>query len=155
MANLCYTVLCVLPCLLHLAMQTATLRILIGMALVALQNFSTGLDHDKARLAGTSTTSNGNGTSSSSSSSSGGAASGNGTGSSDVQAQQEALTPEMQLAVLFRSQKKQLLLDVITGLADKLKQVRCGLRLTVISSLGEIVTRRHVRSQQEWHCLPR
>jgi hypothetical protein len=119
-------------------MQTATLRILIGMALVALQNFSTGLDHDKARLAGTSTTSNGNGTSSSSSSS-GGAASGNGTGSSDVKAQQEALTPEMQLAVLLRSQKKQLLLDVITGLADKLKQVRCGLRLTVISSGGGLL----------------
>jgi len=133
-------------------MQTATLRILIGMALVALENFSTGLDYDKALLAGTSspTASNGDGassssaSSSSSSSSSGSPDAGSSNGShpsfsssasSQAEAQQqqqqaqqplpppEPLSGDLQLAVLFRSQKKQLLLDVIAGLAQKLKQV--------------------------------
>lgn len=124
-------------------MQTATLRILIGMALVALENFSKGLDYDKALLAGTSslTGSNGDGAGSStaSSSSSGSPAAGSSNGSepsgsssasSQAEAQQqqplpppEPLSGDLQLAVLFRSQKKQLLLDVIAGLAEKLKQV--------------------------------
>lgn len=124
----------VLSCL-----QTATLRILIGMTLVALQNFSAGLDLDKALLAGTSSSSstaanasnNGNGTSSSASSSAAAAAPA-GNGAEQVQqapaaaaaaAAVEPLTGDMQLAVMFRSQKKQLLLDVISGLAEKLKQV--------------------------------
>jgi hypothetical protein len=119
------------------------------MALVALQNFSAGLEFDQALLTGTSSNSsnsnsNGDGGAGSSSSSPGGGSS-SGTGSAapgasssnsssqaDAQQQQPQqqqqqaavpLTGDMQLAVLFRSQKKQLLLDVISGLAEKLNQV--------------------------------
>ena len=105
--------------------QTATLRILLGMALVALQSFKAGLDHDKALLSGTPTTSssNGDGGSSSSGSSGGSSAAGDVQSLPEGLAAAEALSGDMQLAVLFRSQKKQLLLDVISGLAEKLKQV--------------------------------
>ncbi|WIA31032.1 hypothetical protein OEZ86_001070 [Tetradesmus obliquus] len=89
--------------------ETATIRILIGMAMAALQNFSTGLEQDLALLSG----------SSSSSSSEAGQ-----TQEQQPQPQQQQeLTPEMRTAVLFRSQRKQLLLDVISVLAEKLKQV--------------------------------
>ena len=105
--------------------QTATLRILLGMALVALQSFKAGLDHDKALLSGIPTTSssNGDGGSSSSGSSGGSSAAGDVQSLPEGLAAAEALSGDMQLAVLFRSQKKQLLLDVISGLAEKLKQV--------------------------------
>jgi hypothetical protein len=109
--------------------QVATIRILVGMAMVALQNFSTGLEQDLNRLAGKPTSS-----SSSSSSSSGSSGSSGGTEpqpsieqqqdqQQQQQQQQEALSPDMQLALLFRSQRKQLLVDVISQLAKKLKQV--------------------------------
>jgi hypothetical protein len=125
-----------------LSLQTATLRILIGMALVALQNFSAGLDYDTALLAGTSSSSsstaaadtgtNGNGASSSAAAAAAAAGEEPAAGNGAEQQQQaaaaaaaavEPLTGDMQLAVLFRSQKKQLLLDVIAGLAEKVKQV--------------------------------
>lgn len=107
--------------------QTATLRILIGMALVALQNFSTGLEYDQALLTGSQT----NSSSSSSVGRDGGSDGGSSAADSQSPSQQpeqpsmpaEPLVGDMQLAVLFRSQKKQLLLDVIAGLADKLKKV--------------------------------
>lgn len=77
------------------------------MAMVALQNFSTGVDTDLELLAGTAN-------SSSSTSSNGG---------NQQQEQQPPLTPEMRMALQFRSQRKQLLVDVIAALAGKLKQV--------------------------------
>ncbi len=119
------------------ALQTATIRVLIGMAMVALQNFSTGLEHDLALLEGKTTTSSSssssdgssNGSSSQMPGSGSSNSSGSGGGSQAQQQEQEQaasvpLTPEMQLAVLFRSQRKQLLVDVIAALADRLKQVR-------------------------------
>jgi hypothetical protein len=96
------------------SLQTATIRILIGMAMAALQNFSTGLEPDLALL---------NGSSSSSSE----------AAPSQAQQQQQELTPEMRTALVFRSQRKQLLVDVISVLAEKLKQV--GRKQAVMLSL--------------------
>jgi hypothetical protein len=93
------------------------------MALVALQSFKAGLDHDKALLSGgSSSSSNGDG-GSSGGSNAGSSAAGDVQSPVEGSAAAEALSRDMQLAVLFRSQKKQLLLDVISGLAEKLKQV--------------------------------
>eukprot|EP00879_Flechtneria_rotunda_P001900 GHRR01002073.1.p1 GENE.GHRR01002073.1~~GHRR01002073.1.p1 ORF type:complete len:603 (+),score=223.44 GHRR01002073.1:581-2389(+) len=99
--------------------EVASIRILIGMAMVALQNFSTGLEHDLALVSGTAQTAAASSSDSSSS-----------TGSHQRQQQSSnaeravaSLPPEMQLAVSFRSQRKQLLVDLITALADQLKQV--------------------------------
>jgi hypothetical protein len=86
-------------------LQTATIRILIGMAMAALQNFSTGLEPDLALLNGSSSSSSEAGL------------------SQEQQQQQQELTPEMRTALVFRSQRKQLLVDVIAVLAEKLKQV--------------------------------
>jgi hypothetical protein len=102
----------------ELCLQTATIRILIGMAMTALQNFSTGLEADLALL---------NGSSSSSSSEAG-----QDSQQQQQQQQQQELTPEMRTALVFRSQRKQLLLDVISVLAEKLKQVQYAAMRTVV-----------------------
>ncbi|KAF8068228.1 SETD3 [Scenedesmus sp. PABB004] len=88
--------------------EAATLRVLIGVAMVALQNFSCGVDPDLAALQGRPP---------------GGGGGGDGGGGGGGGAPAASLSPDMCLALSFRSQRKQLLVDVIAALADKLKQV--------------------------------
>jgi hypothetical protein len=76
------------------------------MAMAALQNFSTGLEPDLALLNGSSSSSEADLSQ-----------------EQQQQQQQQELTPEMRTALVFRSQRKQLLVDVIAVLAEKLKQV--------------------------------
>jgi hypothetical protein len=114
----------------HPVLQTATIRILIGMAMAALQNFSTGLEPDLALLSGSSSSSSE-------------------SGQSQEQQQQQELTPEMRTALVFRSQRKQLLLDVISVLAEKLKQVSsvgvCDVTIVPVPCCTCLVSRtRHV-----------